>query len=113
MQNELKRVVDEQAVMIESLKEEKTNLEESVTTLRFDNDKTHKENQLLRKAVQIQQERQKQAEGHIKAAEEYRVEAEDKIRKLEQVILSLRYHLQAQQLRPANDFMGPRPPDVF
>jgi hypothetical protein len=115
LQNDLKRVVDEQAAAIESYKQEKAKLESSQTTLKADFERSQKENQLLRKAVTIQQERQNQAEIQLKAAQEYRTEAEERVRKLEQMVLSLRYHLQAQQPNYGNDFMGfpPRPPDVF
>lgn len=73
------------------------------------------ENKILKKAVTIQQERQNQALSEIQAARQFKFDAEDRIKKLEQIILSLRYHLQTQQSNPANDFMGfpPRPPDVF
>jgi len=113
--NDLKRVVDEQNAVIASLKQDKANLETTVGSLKSDNERIQKENQLLRKAVTIQQDRQKQAEGQLKAAEEYRTGAEDRMQKLEQMILSLRYHLSAQRDGPADDFMGlpPRPPDVF
>ena len=68
---------------------------------------------MLRKAVTIQQERQNQAESQLKAAQVYRKEADERVRKLEQMVLSLRYHLQAQQPNLGNDFMAPRPPDVY
>ena len=114
VQSELKRVVDEQNAAIESLKKDKSNLESSVASMRTETERTQKENQLLKRAVTIQQERQNQAEKEIKAAQEYRVDAEERIRKLEQVVIALRYHLQAQQpSHVGNDFMSPRPPDVF
>jgi len=115
--NDLKLVVDEQAAVIESLKKDKSKLESTVATLKSDNERSKKENQLLRKAVNIQQERQNQAEREVKAAQEQKAEAEERIRKLEQMVLALRYHLQAQQPsnQIGNDFMGnpPRPPDVY
>jgi len=100
--------------VIESLKKDKSSLESSVETLKSEHERTQKENQLLRRAVNIQQDRQNHAEKEIKAAQEYRADAEERIRKLEQVVLALRYHLQAQQpSQLGNDFMGQRPPDVF
>lgn len=107
------RVVEEQAAMIESLKKEKTGVESSLTLLKTDHERISKENGILRRAVTIQQDRQNQAENEIKAAVQYRTGAEDQIKKMEQVILSLRYHLQAQQPVIGNDFMGNRPPDVY
>lgn len=108
-------MVEEQAATIESLKRDKSDLESSVTNLKTENERVCKENQFLRKAVSIQQERQNAAENQLKAAQEYRVNAEERARKLEQMVLTLRYHLQAQQPSTGNDFMGlaPRPPDVF
>ena len=114
VQNDLSRVVEEQAAMIESLKKEKDEAVASLASLKTDHERTSKENVVLRKAVTIQQERLNQAEAQAKAAQEYRTEAEDRIKKLEQVILSLRYHLQTQQSHVGNDFMNhPRPPDVY
>ena len=112
-QNDLSRVVDEQAAVIESLKKDKAGLETSLDSIKTDHERIAKENQILRKAVKIQQDRQGQAENELKAAHQYRAEAEDKMKKLEQVILSLRYHLQAQQQNFGNDFLNNRPPDVF
>lgn len=115
VQKDLNRVVEEQAAVIESLKSEKKDLESEVATLKKDHERSQKENSVLRRAVAIQQERQKNAETQVKAAEEYRVVAEEKIRKLEHLVMALRYHLQTQQNNVCNDFMGmpPRPPDVF
>ena len=89
-------------------------MESSIASLKSDNERVVKENELLRKAVTIQQERHGQAETELKAAHQYRADAEDKMKKLEQVILSLRYHLRAQQAASiGNDFLHQRPPDVF
>lgn len=109
------RVVEEQAALIDSLKNDKRNLEGSLSNLKSDHERVVKENQILRRAVTIQQDRQNQAETAIKTAHEQRQNAEEQVRKLEQMILTLRYHLQAQQPSYGNDFMGmpPRPPDVF
>jgi hypothetical protein len=112
--NDLNRTVEEQAVMIESLKKEKEEALSSMALLKSDHERTSKENVVLRKAVTIQQERLNQAESQVKAAQEYRTESEERIKKLEQVILSLRYHLQTQHSVVGNDFMNhPRPPDVY
>ncbi len=114
-QHDLQKVVESQASEIASLKHEKTDIVSSLTTLRSEHDKVLNENRILKKAVTIQQDRQNHAVSEIEAARQYKYEAEDRIKKLEQIILSLRYHLQTQQSRPANDFMGfpPRPPDVY
>mmetsp|Transcript_37859 Transcript_37859/g.78618 ORF Transcript_37859/g.78618 Transcript_37859/m.78618 type:complete len:203 (-) Transcript_37859:149-757(-) len=107
------RVVEEQKAVIESLKSDKKELQSSLETLKSENDRTLKENHILRKAVQIQQDRQNHAENELKNAEKYRQGAEEQIRKMEQMILSLRYHLQAQQSNVGNDFMGMPPPSIF
>lgn len=112
---DLNVVVQEQSQEIASLKHEKTTLETTVHELRVENERVVNENKILKKAVTIQQERQNHAASELQAANNYKAEAEDRMKKLEQMILTLRYHLQAQQSHPGNDFMGfpPRPGDVF
>lgn len=109
-------VVQQQSQEIASLKQEKATLETNVNELRSENEKVVNENKILKKAVTIQQERQNHAASELEKANNYKLEAEDRMRKLEQMILTLRYHLSAQQSHntPINDFMGfpPRPPDV-
>jgi peptidoglycan hydrolase CwlO-like protein len=112
VQQDLNRLVGEQASIIESLKKDKSTVESSLASLKTDHEKISKENSILRRAVTIQQDRQNQAENQIKAAQQYRAGTEDQIKKMEQVILSLRYHLQAQP-SVGNDFMGNRFPDVY
>jgi len=113
-QPDLERVVETQASEIEYLKTAKTNLETSLAGLKTEHDKTLNENRILKRAVTIQQDRQNQASSHLEEARQFKVGAEENIRRLEQMILQLRYHLQAQQV-PQNDFMGfpPNPPNVF
>jgi hypothetical protein len=113
-QIDLQNVVNSQGAEIESLKSDKAVIENSHTRLRTEHDKVVYENRTLKRAVLIQQERQNQAVSEITAARQYKVEADDKIKKLEQIVLSLRYHLQAQQNNtPGNDFMGFTPPNVY
>ena len=110
------KVVQDQANEIENLKSERTNLQISFRKLKEDHEKVVTENRILKRAVTIQQERQNQAASEIEAASRYKIAAEDRVRKLEQLIITLRYHLQAQNTNAAvNDFMGmpPRPPDVY
>lgn len=109
---DLSPVVEEQSKQIASLKKDKTDMESENSHLKSDNGRLTKENQLLRRAVAIQQDRQTQAENDLKAAHEYRAGAEERIRKLEQLILSLRYHL-SQQNPIGNNFLEQRPPDVY
>jgi septal ring factor EnvC (AmiA/AmiB activator) len=113
VQHDLHRVVGEQAAMIESLKKDKSTTDASLASLKTDHEKISKENHILRRAVGIQQDRHNHAENEIKMAQQYRTGAEDQIKKLEQVILTLRYHLQTKQPSFGNDFMGHRPPDVY
>jgi thioesterase domain-containing protein len=113
-QADLERVVETQSNEIEYLKTAKANLESSLASLKSEQEKTLHENRILKRAVTIQQERQNHASNDLEAARQYKVQAEENIRRLEQMILSLRYHLSAQH-HPANDFMGfpPQPPDVY
>jgi len=111
---ELQRVVDHQATEIERLKSEKSVVEQSSFKLKSEQDRITNENRILKRGITIQQERQNQAQIEIGAASRYKTQAEERIRRLEQMNLTLRYHLQASQ--PAVDnFMGfsPRPPDVY
>lgn len=114
--HELQQEVERQASEIATLKNEKTNMEHSYGQLKTEHEKVVQENKILKKAVTIQQERQSQTANELESARQYKVGAEEQIRKLEQIILSLRYHLQTQQSNPSfgNDFMGQfRPPDVY
>lgn len=113
-QTDLQNIVHSQGAEIQSLKSEKAGLENSLNTLTTEHDRVLNENKMLKRAVIIQQERQTQALSEINAGRQFKAEAEDRIKKLEQLVLSLRYHLQAQQHNtPGNDFMGYRPPDVY
>ena len=102
-------MIQDQKIMIESLQTDKGTIEKSFTTLKSDHERIMKENHILRKAVTIQEERRIHSEQEGKA---YKVQAEERIRSLEQLILTLRYHLQTQQ-SVSNDFMHQRPPDVY
>lgn len=108
-------MVESQAEEIENLKSAKSDVENSFHGLKAEHEKTVNENRILKRAVTIQQDRQNQALGEIESARQYKVDAGEQIKKLEHIILSLRYHLQAQHTNPGNDFMGfpPRPPDVY
>eukprot|EP00934_Nitzschia_sp_Nitz4_P005482 Nitzschia sp. Nitz4//scaffold232_size35869//21134//21924//NITZ4_007808-RA/size35869-processed-gene-0.61-mRNA-1//1//CDS//3329543333//5472//frame0 len=113
--NDLQRVVQSQAAEIDGLQHEKVSLTNSLDALKEEHAKVVNENKILKKAVTIQQERQNHAAAEIEAARRYKVDADGKIKQLEQIIYQLRYHLQAQQSNASNDFMGfpPRHPDVF
>ena len=108
-------MIECQAAEIASLKHDKSNLESSLNDLKSEHEKVVNENRILKRAVTIQQERQNHAASEIEAARQFKFDAEDRMKKMEQIILSLRYHLQTQQSGPSNDFMGfpPRPPDVY
>ena len=108
---ELECVIQEQASLIESLQAEKVGIEKSFASLKSDHDRITKDNGILRKAVAIQEERRLHLEQEVKAT---KVLSDERIRGLEQVILTLRYHLQAAQSNVVgNDFMHQRPPDVY
>jgi len=107
--------VQEQAEEIENLKSERDGLQASLHSLKEDHEKVVNENRILKRAVTIQQERQNQAATELEAARRFKVDADDRVRTLEQLVVTMRYHLQAQQSNAGNDFMGlpPRPPDVY
>jgi len=113
--NELNRVVEAQASEIANLKTAKSNLEATLAEFKGEHEKVLHENKILKRAVTIQQERQSQAAKDLEGARQFKSSAEDQIRRLEQMIINLRYHLQAQQPTMGNDFMGfpPQPPDVY
>lgn len=108
----LEGVVEAQASEIHSLKNAKASLEASLEGLKGEHEKTANENRILKRAVTIQQERQTHASNELQAARQFKVDAEQNTRRLEQMIISLRYHLQAQQSHPGNDFMNMPPPHV-
>jgi len=111
----VQQTIDRQTTDIQRLTSENSAVLHSLNELKVTHEKTVSENKILKRAVTIQQERQNQAATELNAAHKYKGDAEEKMRKLEQIILSLRYHLQAQQPCTGNDFMGlnQRPPDVF
>lgn len=112
---DLHEELQKRSAVIDSLKKEKKTVEESLVSLKSDYERVSKENHVLRRAVQIQQDRQNQTESELKSAHKYKIDSEERIKKLEHMIMSLRYHLQAQQAPVANDFINNshRPPDVF
>jgi hypothetical protein len=105
--------VQKQRTEIESLKQEKKTMEESMKSLKSEHERTTKENLVLRRAVQIQQDRQNETEKELKNAHKYKIDSEERMKKLESMIMSLRYRLQAQQMPVGNNFLNERPPDVF
>ena len=110
---ELQIIVQKQAAEIDALQKEKKTTEESMQSLKSEHERTVKENHVLRRAVQIQSDRQNETDKELKEAHKYKVDAEERIKKLEHMIVALRYHLQAQQAPVANDFLNQRPPDVY
>ena len=117
--DELQAQIDEQAALIESLRTDTSKMEADVAAYKLQADRSQKENALLRRAVNIQQEKHHQVESQLRDCKTQKAQADEKVRVLEQMVMTLRYHLQAAQV-PAgngqmNDFMGmpPRPPDVY
>ncbi len=103
---ELQQVVQQQAAEIDHLKSENGSLQTQ-------NQKVEGENRILKRAVTIQQDRQHQVNAELEGARTFKEQAEDRIRRLEQMILTLQYQLQAQGSSAGNDFMAFRPPDVY
>lgn len=107
--DELERLVQEQARQLESLQADKATLEKTVAAQQSDIERLTRDNGILRKAVTIQEERRVAAEHE---AQQFRAQTQERVQGLEQVIRTLRYHLQAATA-VGNDFMQPRPPDVY
>jgi len=110
---ELQQMVEQQATEIQRLKSEKENTETAANQLSAQHAKVVHENTILKRAVTIQQQRGNQMNAELEGARQFKVQAEDRIRRLEQMNLSLQYQLQAGS-SSSNDFMGfNRPPDVY
>lgn len=112
---ELQNVVEQQATEIEQLKADKEASQASFSELSSQHEKAGNENRILKRAVTIQQERQHQMNSELEGARRFKVEAEERIRRLEHMNLTLQYQLQALNSSAGNDFMrfGPQPPDVY
>lgn len=102
-------MVEEQAAEIRRLKAER----DSARGLTAHNEKLEGENKLLKRAVTIQNDRQHQVNAELEGARQYKAQADDRIRRLEQMCLTLQYQLQANSVKTGNDFLNPRPPDVY
>ena len=102
--SDLQATIDEQKAVIESLQNDKSVIETSFQELKTTHEKTLKENQILRKAVSIQQDKQTNLEGQLRQQD---ADYQAKIKNLENVILSLKYHLSASN---SSDFASFRPP---
>jgi len=112
---ELRRLVDHQAAEIERLKSTNKSNEDTLVKAKAENEKVVNENRILKRGVAIQQERLNQAANELEAARRYKVEADGRISRLEQMNLTLQFRLQAQNPTIGSDFMrfSPQPPDVF
>lgn len=113
---ELQQVVNQQSIEIQRLKSEKETIQSTAQQLSTQNAKAEHENKILKRAVTIQQERGNQMNVELENARQFKVNAEECIRRLEQHNRSLQYQLQANTVG-GSDFMGgsfpPRPPDVY
>lgn len=111
---ELQQMVEQQAAEIQRLKCEKESTHVSVSQISSQHAKVEHENKILKRAVAIQQERQNQMTGELEAARLFKAGAEDRIRRLEQMNLTLQFRMQATSAS-GDDFMGisRRPPDVY
>lgn len=110
---ELQQMLAQQATEIQRLKSEKDSVQASVSQLVSKHAKLEHENKILKRAVAIQNGREQQMTAEVDGARQFKVQAEDRVRRLEQMNLTLQYQLQAQNSAPSNDFMGMRPPDVY
>ena len=109
-------MVQRQGTEIQRLKSENDSIQVSATQLSTQHAKVEHENKILKRAVTIQQERGNQMNSELENARQYKIDAEERIRRLEQMNLTLQYQLQANSGPSGNDFMGgfhQRPPDVY
>ena len=109
-------MVEGQGAEIQRLKSENDSIQASATQLSTQHAKVEHENKILKRAVTIQQERGNQMNSELENARQYKIDAEERIRRLEQMNLTLQYQLQANSGPSGNDFMGgfhQRPPDVY
>lgn len=111
---ELQQVVEQQAAEIQRLKCEKEAASASASQMTSYHVKVEHDNKILKRAVAIQQERGNQMTGELEGARQFKAEAVDRIRRLEQMNLTLQYQMQAKSAS-GDDFMGfsRRPPDVY
>jgi GTP-sensing pleiotropic transcriptional regulator CodY len=111
---ELQVMVEQQAAEIQRLKTEKEFVEASASQLSSHQAKVEHENKILKRAVTIQQERQNQMTAELEGARQFKAAAEERVRRLEQMNLTLQYRLQAT-MASEKDFTwsNPRPPDVY
>ena len=112
---ELQQTIDRQSAEISRLKSERDTVESTASQLSAQHAKIEAENKILKRAVAIQQERGNHMTAELQSARNYRAEAEERIRRLEQMNLTLQYQMQARSGPSGDDFMGfnPRPPDVY
>ncbi len=105
---ELQQIVEQQAAEIQRLTSEKDSAQATVSQISSQHTKAEHENRILKRAVAIQQERQNQLSAELEGARQFKVDAEDRIRRLEQMNLTLQFRLQATST-PGDDFMGSSP----
>eukprot|EP01082_Thalassiosira_pseudonana_P011998 g9644.t1 g9644 contig4:205007-205948(-) len=113
---ELRHTIEQQSSELTRLKSEKAASDQTSSQLSALHSKTENENRILKRAVAIQQERQNQLLGEVEEGRRFRVEAEERIRRLEQMNLSLQYQLQQSGIGGSgggNDFIRFRHPDVY
>jgi len=103
---ELQHVVEQQAAEIQRLSSENDSAQRSAAELSSQHAKVEHENKILKRAVAIQQDRQNQLTAELEGARQYKLEAEDRIHRLEQMNLTLQYQLQQSNSTPGDDFMG-------
>ena len=88
---EMRKMIDEQNKLVTKLKTENELKEQSLSQLNTAHEKVVGENRILKKAVSIQQERQNQAAQQVHILHREKEEASDRIRRLEQMNLQLRF----------------------
>ena len=82
---------------------------EAFRVLRDEFDKAAGENKILKKAVAIQHDKQKQHDAQMAAFVDAAAKAAEHIKRIEQTNYALRAHLAAAGNSPGGDFAPPRP----
>ena len=88
-------------------------MQSTILHLKMVHDKALHENKLLKRLVTHQHEKQQQANLEIEEFRSYKAETQDRMNKMESMIVQLRYHLQAQQTPMTHMGGFHRPPDVY
>mmetsp|Transcript_2909 Transcript_2909/g.4029 ORF Transcript_2909/g.4029 Transcript_2909/m.4029 type:complete len:195 (+) Transcript_2909:132-716(+) len=110
---DMKRVIEQQTSEIEKLKNENVQYQKTLLQTNASHEKVVGENKILKKAVTIQQERQNMAAKEVDNLRRENENANERIRRLEQMNSQLRFLVESSNMNRGFGFMDTRPPDVY